>query len=255
MAMTNNPEGSAMVGLLMTRPRAASEQFVEDLPTATRVALQVIYAPLIDAQPMNLVPFQLENGFYAGDVIFSSANAVQFAPQPAAGQRAYCVGERTTKTAQSAGWQALCCGQDADTLVNALVAAPPTSPVSHMRGVHSRGDIARRLQQAGVSCRELVIYDQILLSYDDDACRAIDAQSSLIVPLFSPRTARQFVKLAPYRSELHLIAFSEAVAEPLKSLKCNDLRICKSPTAREMLRVMRDAAAELVRVEGGPSAQ
>ncbi|WP_416585404.1 uroporphyrinogen-III synthase [Phaeobacter sp. JH20_34] len=244
-----------MVGLLMTRPRAAAERFVADLPASTRSTMQVIYAPLLDAQPVDVQLTSPVTDLYTRDVVFSSANAVRFAPKPQSGQRAYCIGDRTTDVARAKGWQAKCCGQDADQLVRTVTELSPETPLVHLRGVHSRGDIAKRLCQAGINCQEHVIYDQVLLRYDDQSRAALDAQASLIVPLFSPRTAVQFVKLAPYRAELHLIAFSKAVAEPLNVLKCKDLQICNSPTAKDMCALVRDAAAGLARVEGGPSAQ
>ncbi|WP_040104302.1 uroporphyrinogen-III synthase [Phaeobacter gallaeciensis] len=255
MTVANNPEGRVMVGLLMTRPRVVAERFVEDLPASTRETVQVIYAPLIRTTALNPPSDPSARGLSSGDVIFSSANGVRYASAPFAGQGAYCVGQRTTQAAAAKGWRAICCGQDADALVQTLSEVPPAGPLIHLRGVHSRGDIAERLRLARVNCREQVIYDQVLLPYEDEARIAMDAQASLIVPLFSPRTAQQFVKLAPYCADLHLIAFSKAVAEPLKGLKCKGLQICKSPTAAAMCTLVRDAAAGLARVEGGPSAQ
>ncbi|GLO72245.1 uroporphyrinogen III methyltransferase [Phaeobacter inhibens] len=255
MTVANNPEGRVMVGLLMTRPRVVAERFVEDLPSSTRATLQVIYAPLIRTTPLNPPSDPSERGLFSGDAIFSSANGVRYSTAPVAGQNAYCVGQRTTQAAAAKGWRAICCGLDADALVQTLTDVPPAAPLTHLRGVHSRGDIVERLRLVGINCREHVIYDQILLPYDSEVRIAMDAQASLIVPLFSPRTAQQFVKLAPYCAELHLIAFSKAVADPLKGLKCKDLQICKSPTATAMRTLVRDAAASLARVEGGPSAQ
>lgn len=241
-----------MVGLLMTRPQMAAQRFVEELDPATRAKVTPIFAPLIEPRP---VAHDLGDPF-SGDVIFSSANAVAFAPRPAdPSQRAYCVGARTTSAAAQIGWTASCAGQDSDGLVANLIERCTDRPLVHLRGIHSRGFIAQRLRDAGVSCTETVIYDQPALGYEADTERAMDAQDVMIVPLFSPRTAAQFVKLAPYRAELCLLALSDAVAEPLKRLNCKDLQICKAPTGEQMHILVRDAAARLARVEGGPSAQ
>ncbi|APG48749.1 uroporphyrinogen-III synthase [Phaeobacter porticola] len=240
-----------MAGLLLTRPRAAAEQFAADLDAQTRAGLIVIVAPLIETCRTGPVG----TGSCGRDVIFSSANAVRYAAAPLSDQQAYCVGQRTVEAARAFGWQADYCGQDADGLIATLTDAPPMRPLVHMHGTHTRGNIAARLRAAGMDCDEQVIYDQPTLSYNKDARLLIDAQVSLIVPLFSPRTAAQFVKLAPYLADLYLIALSSAVAGPLKGLNCKDLRICKAPTGDNMQDLVRDAAVALARVEGGSSAQ
>nr|WP_291728211.1 uroporphyrinogen-III synthase [Leisingera sp. F5] len=236
-----------MVPLLMTRPLAAAERFVAGLPQGARAGLQVIYAPLMQIRPTQA---QISLDGVKG-VIFTSANGVEAASrETAAGLPAFCVGERTARAAADAGWQAVGLGQCADELVERMLQQPPEAPLLHLRGTHARGGIAQRLTDGGIPCRAQTVYDQILLPLSGEAQAVLSAQNDVIVPLFSPRTARHFASLCEDAVHLHLIALSQAVAEPLKSLNCKVLRVSKEPNAEAMEEAVLDAAAQLSRLEG-----
>lgn len=245
---TDNTAADRSVALLMTRPSAASERFVELLPASLRCQLTVIYAPLLQIMPLSV---STDLSGYRG-VIFTSANGVAAVNSvPPDNVPAYCVGERTTKAAQSAGWDARQCGADAEELVRYLAQFNPAAPLLHLHGKHTRGDVAIRLNALGVQCSGRAIYEQNLMPVSVQARRKIATQSSVIVPLFSPRTARHFASLGLDQINLSLIAISEAVADELKDLKCNSLRVSKTPNAAGMIELVRDAAVRLAHLEGG----
>jgi uroporphyrinogen-III synthase len=242
-----------MADLLMTRPYKAAQRFVAMLPETLTVGLQVIYSPLISVQPVG-DDINLDSG---EAVIFTSSNGVSAtASIPDCNDRvAYCLGQRTSLKAKEAGWQALMCGKTADDLVANLLQHRPSEPLVHMRGQHSRGNIVERLTEAGLTCREKVVYDQTLLPLTVEATSALSISHDVIVPLFSPRTARQFADLCPAGSKIHVIAMSETVAMSIKTLKYKDLQICREPEAQSMLQLVHDVAAQLIRVESDKSAQ
>lgn len=241
-----------MVPLLMTRPLAAAERFVAGLPDGARADLQVIYAPLLEIRPAK-APVQLGD---AKGVIFSSANGVAAASRETTARLpAYCVGQRTAKAANEAGWAASCLGACADELIAALAGQGPEGPLVHLRGEHARGEIALRLTGAGLICREQAVYDQVLLPLSEAVREAIAAQNDVIVPLFSPRTAHHFANLCGDAANLHLIALSQAVAGPLKGLNCKTLRVSRAPDAQAMQEAVLDAAAQLSRLEGKDRAE
>ncbi|MCB4456989.1 uroporphyrinogen-III synthase [Leisingera sp. McT4-56] len=236
-----------MVPLLMTRPLAAAESFVDGLPAGGRAGLRVIYAPLMEIRPAR-APVALQG---VKGVIFTSASGAEAASRETTVRLpAYCVGERTAQAAAELGWQAEALGQCADELTAALLQQRPAAPLLHLRGAHTRGSIARRLTEAGLPCGEQIVYDQELLPLTAEAQAALAAQTDVIVPLFSPRTARHFANLCGDASHLHLIALSQAVAEPLKGLNCKALRVSKAPDAPAMAAAVLDAAAQLSRLEG-----
>ncbi len=237
----------------MTRPQDAARRFVAMLPTALTAGHQVIYSPLISMMPLG-------QGIDLGGseaVIFTSANGVSVAAETLAttGMPAYCLGQRTTSKARDAGWKAEFCGKTADELVTELLQRRPAGRLLHLRGEHSRGNVAERLNTAGLICREQVIYSQPLLTLTAEALAVLSASGDIVVPLFSPRTARQFADLCPNDANIHLIAMSEAVAEPLKLLNYKDLNVCKEPDVQAMAKLASAIVLRLNRVESGRSAQ
>lgn len=236
--------------LLMTRPLEAARRFAASLPADLQARLQVVYSPLIEIRPL---PGPADAGDMRG-LIFTSANGVAACEAPLS-LPAYCVGEATAEAARRKGWKAQACGGTADALVAELLEARPQGPLLHLRGAHARGDVAARLSAGGVPCREKAVYEQQLLPLTDAAAAALTAQGTVIVPLFSPRTAQHFSKLCPADARPWLLALSPAVAEPLKALNYKDLQICKKPTAQAMAEAVQDAAGRLPWVEGGGEAQ
>jgi len=242
-----------MAVLLMTRPQDAAQRFVAMLQAALTSGQQVIYSPLISVMPLGQ---DIDLGGSEA-VIFTSANGVSVAAETLAktGKPAYCLGQRTTLKARDAGWKAEFCGKTADELVVDLLQRRPAGRLLHLRGQHSRGNVAERLNTAGIICREQVIYNQPLQSFTAQALSALSGSEDIVVPLFSPRTARQFADLCPNDANIHLIVMSEAVAEPLKLLNYNDLNVCKEPDVQAMAKLTSAVVLRLNRVESGRSAQ
>ncbi|MEP4035101.1 uroporphyrinogen-III synthase [Pseudophaeobacter sp.] len=240
-----------MVALLMTRPRQASQHFVAQLPLELQAQITVIYAPLMQITPLNT---EIDFQGYTG-LIFTSANGVAAAGEAPVPLPAFCVGQRTTAAAEQAGWQAQLCGGSATELVTYLCKVKPAAPLLHLHGRHTRGDIAQTLTAAGLPCEGQVVYEQQLLSPSGEMKQKIIEQTSVIVPLFSPRTARHFASLGLDQVNLSLIALSQAVAAEVKGLHYKDLQVSKTPDARNMAVMVRDAAVRLAHLEGGNPAQ
>ncbi|MEP2716721.1 uroporphyrinogen-III synthase [Pseudophaeobacter sp.] len=241
------------VALLMTRPPAASARFVAQLPPELLVRLTVLEAPLLEIKLLELEAGLSFDGYLG--VIFTSANGVTTAGVPPQGLPAYCIGARTTQAATEAGWQAQNCGATAAELCGSLQATPPPVPLLHLHGRHTRGEVAETLTAAGLLCEGRVIYEQRLLPLEPEIRQQIGAQSDVVVPLFSPRTARHFASLGLDQRNLTLIALSQAVAEELKGLNYKDLQVSKMPDAPSMAVMVRDAAVRLAHLEGGKPAQ
>ncbi len=237
----------------MTRPQGTAERFVAHLPPELRARLTPVYSPLIGVVP---VASDIDFGDARG-VIFTSANGVSVA----AGlnqQRdlpCYCVGVATTLAATRAGWQAACAGSTSQALINTLTQSRSKGPLLHIRGVHSRGDIAARLSAAGCLTKEKVVYDQPLLPFNAAARQILSGSDPVIVPLFSPRSARQFANLVTKHPPLYLSALSDAVAEHVKHLEYIDLSVASHPSASAMAQLIGQLADAAERVEGGRTAQ
>lgn len=233
----------------MTRPRAASERFVAQLPARIRAHVQVLYAPLLNITPL---PAPIETTGAKG-LIFTSANGVNAAASMAVRRDlpAFCVGPATTEAARAQGWQAQMAGTTAEELIRQLLQTRPVSPLLHLRGEHTRGNVAERLTESGLTVRDQAIYQQALLPLTSEVHAAIAAGSPIIAPLFSPRTARHFAEIWPGSAPLWLVAISAATAEPLYSLDFAGLKIAKDPTPEKMRKAVKKLVIHVLRVEGG----
>lgn len=180
--------------LLLTRPRAASERFVQELAEDGISGFTPVISPLIEVEPTGpLPPMEGITG-----LIFTSANAVRAyaelggAPLPLC----YAVGEATARAARDLGMAPRVAGGDAESLLAAILGDAPGGQLLHLRGTHARGDLAARLGAAGQPCLEAVIYDQPTRPLTAEAIAALQGRLPVVVPLFSPRTARIFVDAA-----------------------------------------------------------
>ena len=201
--------------LLLTRPTVAARRFIQELPNRVLSGVEICQSPLIEIVP---VPHKAALDAARG-VVFTSANGVAFSARfdSAMGQSAYCVGKATAQAAQEAGWTAHHKGNTADELVQALIEAKTSGPLLHLRGVHTRGDVAERLSRAGIKTESVVVYDQQLQPLTEQAKFCLNQKLPVLAPIFSPRSARQFANTAPNLANTHVIALSEMVAEPLKT--------------------------------------
>ncbi|MFL4469407.1 uroporphyrinogen-III synthase [Tateyamaria armeniaca] len=213
----------------MTRPQSASEAFVASLPDATRARFEPVFSPLVE-----IVPLPLTVTINAHDsAVFSSANGVRAAPD-GQGRIAYCIGSATTKVAQDRGWDARQMGTDADGLVKNLRSVAPENNLLHLSGVHTRGDVAGRLAKAGLNIKNIAVYDQRLCPLTPEASQIIATAAQVVVPLFSPRTAAQFLKVTPNTASVHAVALSAAIAAVLPADALASLTIATHPDAQSM---------------------
>lgn len=106
-------------------------------------------------------------------------------------------------------------GRDADSLVAAILDAGEIGPLVHYRGRESRGGVAHRLSEAGVPCRELVVYEQRAIPLGPGAEALLAGSNPVLLPLFSPNSARRLVtglRSVRLRAPLRIAALSPAVA-------------------------------------------
>lgn len=226
--------------LLMTRPAPDSRRFVEDVRAMVDVSFRAVISPLLGISYRE-PPDGLDQ--YAG-VVLTSRHAVAAlqASGAACGGLAFAVGDATRDAAQTAGFSVHSADGDADALIALIRDSKVKGPLIHLRGVHSRGDIAARLTAAAIETDESVIYDQPELPLNADAMQAIEGEQPVVAPLFSPRTA---ALLAAYgvKAPLSVAAMSESVAKAAAPLHIRHERRAPRPALIEM----QSLTAELLR--------
>ena len=238
---------SAPLPVLLTRPEAEARGFARLLVSRFGEMVRPVVAPL-------MVPRLLNPRLPAGPfeaVIFTSAQAVAGASRLSGlPGRAYCVGRKTAEAARLAGFDARSADGDAGALVAAILADPPKGALLYLRAADTRGEVAERLTQAGVTTVSAVIYRQDPCPLSAEAVALLQGAGRVLVPLFSPRSARIFAEALPADAQaaLGVAALSPAVAEVAAELNPARLVVAGHPDAQGML----DAVATLLAEDSPP---
>lgn len=231
------------VAILLTRPLPQASRFATELVTRFGDAVAPVIAPLQVSQ------FLVAEVPTATALILTSETGAQAArklretgvPLPAT---AFCVGDRTACAASDAGFAPISAGGDADALITLILARKPPGPLLHLHGQETRGDVARRLTDAGIPTASAVIYRQEPQPLSPEAAALLARPGPVIVPLFSPRGAALFAAEARgVRAALHLATISPATAQAVAHLQAAARMTAAHPDAPAML----DAIAVMLR--------
>lgn len=234
--MSDNPAPPAPL-VILTRPRAASERFAEALraevgPVRVAILPLLEIAPLIDRLDLDGV----------AALIFTSAAGVEvFAGlTPDRDLPAWCVGDRTAEAARQIGLKATSAGGDAGALVTLMAQAMPAGRLLHLHGAHTRGDVAERLSRKGLRAEARAIYDQVTVTPGDAFAAALAHDGPVIVPLFSPRSARVYAEVAGSdATAVQPVALSPAVRAALPGPLAARTVVAAAPDAPAMIRAVR----------------
>lgn len=231
--------------LLLTRPWESSRRFAAMVSANTRPG-PVVISPLMRIVPRGGMPDLTD----VSGVILSSSHAAR-SEFGASGLPAFCVGTQTTGAARAAGFDAKPCGNTAEDLVASLIEFRPAGRLMHLRGEYSRGNIAGRLTAAGLHVAEHIVYVQEALPLTQQAHDVLDGERPVILPLFSPRTARLLCEQISGRARRWVVAMSPAVAKAALPLGAEHVAIAETPTGAAMCAVVSGLYQGPQPVEGG----
>lgn len=234
--------------ILLTRPEAAARRFGASL-AAAGCRLDQMIAPILDIRPIEgaLAATRLSPEAAAGGVILSSVHGVRaLAAETALRPPAWCVGQATAQAARDEGFEVMAAARDADDLFRVILGAGQPGPFLHARGRHSRGALPERLRAAGLPTDEVVIYDQTARPLDPAARALLTGRAPVILPLFSPRSARLLAEAGPFTAPLHLVAISDAAAqswaEAVGGISPQTLHVAHRPDGDAMIAATLSAA-------------
>jgi uroporphyrinogen-III synthase len=232
--------------LLVTRPQQAAERFAAQFRARFRADWPVVLSPLM--QTLWLSP-ALDRGDVR-DVIFTSETAVRaFARlSPDRDLLAWCVGGRTAEAAREAGFEAVEGPGDARGLAALIMARRRGARLLWPHGRHRAADMAELLKPAGIETVSVVAYEQVSRPLTGEAGAQLARTEPLLVPLFSPRSARLFTEAATGRAApLWIAALSPAVADAAAALTPARLETAARPDSESLL----DALARLTQDPAG----
>jgi len=143
---------------LLTRPRAQSERFAQQMRDVLGAQADIRIHSLQEIQALDV---QVDLTGIAALAFTSENGARVFADQSTRRDLpAYCVGDRTAATAAELGFAAFSAGGTVDDLADLIVAAKPQGRVLHLQGKHKAGDLVAALTAQGVNAAGFEIYDQ-----------------------------------------------------------------------------------------------
>ena len=237
MVRQSRPHPAQPRVVILTRPMAQSARFAAEL--AQRLPeLHPILSPLTLTEFLPFAP-----PCQPSALILTSATAVEaLRRNPVAlPDIAYCVGRRTAAAAVELGVRAVSADGDAEALLALILARNPAPPLWHLHGEETRGNLAERLNSAGIETVSNVAYRQIPQALTPEARAALAGDAPVLLPVFSPRSAALLVaelRCLSVRAPLHFAAISTEAAAPLRDFPHKRLAIAATPDASAMLEAM-----------------
>lgn len=222
--------------LLLTRPRAQSEQFArrcqKDCPPH-----RVLIAPLTEIAPVAFDPSVFAG---AGAVVLTSPNAVPTVQ--GLGLPAWCVGPGTAAAARAAGLEVCESGGDAAHLLADLRRKGPGVPMVHAHGRHLARDLVTELAPEGFDIRSVVVYEARAVPWEAAVLPALEQATLALAPLFSPRAAAAFAARLDGRvpQGLRIVAISANCAARLPASLRARCTVAPTPDAAAMCRAIAE---------------
>jgi uroporphyrinogen-III synthase len=219
--------------LLMIRPLAQAQDFVQALNAQTGKSPATVFAPVIETRacafdPPNAAQF----------LLFSSVNGVKFFAAQTENRDipALCVGDTTAKAAQSAGFMAESAGGTAADLLQLVQskADPQNGPLIYVCGALVAHDLDGQLTALGFISERCVVYEQTPQTLTKQALTTLITPT--VIPVFSPNTARIFADQTANQDLSHItfVFISENARAPLSHTNATQI-LADAPTRDAMI--------------------
>ncbi|WP_159806252.1 uroporphyrinogen-III synthase [Litoreibacter roseus] len=233
-----------MKTLLLTRPLHASRRTASDVQKEMSASFDLLISPLLE---IVLCDADLQKGEWDG-VIFTSEHGIHGALEAGIPKtlKAFCVGERTSEIAANAGFKVALTAETASTLADALSHSSGSLRLLYARGRHISVDLAALLQPQGIVLDQRIVYDQKAQVLSPEALVRLASPEPVVVPVFSPRSAKQLCRQLPdgVGTDRLAICLSEAVRESMAPDLFRVVRVCPRPDARHMVQCIVTGLSE-----------
>lgn len=221
--------------LLLTRPLAQSRAFLADLTHALGHDPNCIISPttritqmLLEKAPAN-----------AQAIVFTSVNGVEFYAAQSSDRAApaFCVGPSTYAAAIKHGFTAQNANGDGHDLLDLVLSKtkPANGPILYISGNHAAVDLAQALRTHGYTACRQIVYSQTAEPLSR-AALTILTRDPVIIPLFSPRSAANFLAALPTSVSVNasFLCISENAAIPLRQTDYR-IKIASEPNRKAMI--------------------
>ena len=239
--------------ILITRPEASAVSFADQLRLRFGCDVKVILSPVLRIEFCGTLP-DMAN---VKTLLFTSRNGVAafLAKTARKDIPCICVGEATAGFARAHGLPATASTGSGDDLVKHVISNHESGPCLHVRGEHGVGEISLRLTKAGIPTAETILYQQVQHPLTDEACELLTGSNPVILPLFSPRTARLLFSEIKISAPVTVVAFSANVANEVPNALSNSVLVARQPDVAAMIRAIEPMIATGKLLETGNRAQ
>ncbi len=234
--------------ILITRPIEAANSFAARLAAELGPQAEILLAPLMEIRQLPDLPAL---SVYR-TLIFTSSHAVDAFAQATTCRdfTCYAVGKATGEKASACGLSPIVGPGTGRELAIRIRNDAPATPCLHLRGDHVAFDIAGYLNFAGTETHDAIIYEQVPLPLPDDVIARVLQAHTIVVPVFSPRSAQLLLDALPNGTNLQIAAISNAVAEVIPSAKAHRIEVAETPDGPAMLACVARLWSHANRLEG-----
>lgn len=229
--------------ILITRPYAQSQLYARELE---EFGFSCLIEPMMEIE---LLAYDMPDMAKYQGLIFTSSNAVR----DIAGRiedkslPVFCVGGQTAYSAKAAGFQNVLSADGAAEDLLKLVSneVEKGQALLHVRGYHTALPIHIMLKEQGIGVDLLTVYKAEHVEDFSEACKnAIKNDEIAMVPFFSRRTAKNFVRIVQendlerHFSRIKALSISAAVLECVRSLDWNRTVVAQAPDKDHMTKAL-----------------
>lgn len=241
------------LAVLITRPDPFGAELADLLRSRWGCGVQMVLSPVMRIEWDGMLPDL--NGTRV--LIFTSQHGVAGFARSSMRRDlpCYAVGPATADTARAAGFTVTEADGDAEALLARIVADSTRGPCLHIRGEHAAGNLAERLNAAGVRTSEVVLYRQVPCPLTDAARACLTGDNPVILPLYSPRSAALLFAAVKVSAPLFVAAISANAAANVPDSKANTVVIADKPDAGGVNRALDALYEKANRLEGAKRAQ
>ena len=216
--------------LLLTRPQQQPDTFLSDVNQHLGRSVPALISPLVRIESVGQTPDLDE----FATIILTSGNTVWQLGQALKNRNVVTVGDKTARLARAWGADANALGENVVSLLKQSEQIRP--PALYCRGRHSRGDLARNLEELGVTVEEVVLYDQVAQPLSQAARKLLNSRAPIIAPVFSPRSAK-LLSEEKITAPIKILAISAATKSAWRGP--GDVVVADRPDALHMLQLVQ----------------
>lgn len=225
---------------LLSRPIADSEELAKKFVVKN---IDYIIEPMMTLEYLLKIPIDFKH-FQA--LIFTSSNAVRAFSHhySTVALTVYCVGDKTTEMAKSAGFKDII-SADGDLIKLSKVIEdnliPQKGSLLYLSAKHIFGDLKTDLETAGFTVDRREIYEMVASrSFSKKAKNLLERGEIDYIPFYSSRSALIFTELInkagveKYLKNISALCLSPAIKDVIRNLKWQQILTAEKPTQYDL---------------------